>query len=138
MYSISNQNDFKYYMQDIERHYFGARLNYSELLNNENAPFKFKTIITKHFKDVVDYDVTLESHLYHLEKGGFDYEIFKQLKSRVRVMIYKNPDNIEKGFKEKVYTIEELVRIPKEEKEKMGMIVRELILSKLALFAFSV
>lgn len=138
MYSISNQNDFKYYMQDIERHYFGARCNYSELLDNENVPFKFKTIITKHFKDTVDYDVTLESHLYYLEKGSFDYEIFKQLKSRVRTMVYKNPDNREKGFKEKVYTVEELSRLSKEEKEAMGMIVRELIVSKLALFAFSV
>lgn len=44
----------------------------------------------------------------------------------------------EKGFKEKVYTIESLVKIPAEEKEKMGIIVRELILSKLALFGFSV
>ena len=43
----------------------------------------------------------------------------------------------EKGFKEKVYTIEQLVKLDKEEKEKLGIIVRELIFSKLALFGFS-
>ena len=138
MNNIVNENDFKYYMQDIERHYFGARYNYQELLNNEMVPFKFKTIITKYLKDEVDYDTTLESHLYHLTKDGFDYKIFKQLKGRVRVSQYKDPSRKEKGFKEKIYTIEQISKISPEEKESMGMIIRELIVSKLALFGFSV
>ncbi len=138
MNNIVNENDFKYYMQDIERYYFGARYNYSELLNNEMVPFKFKTVITKYIKDEVDYDTTLESHLYYMNREGFDYKIYKQLKSRVRASQYKNPESPEKGYKEKIYTIEELVRITPEEKEKSGMIIRELIVSKLALFAFSV
>ncbi len=138
MNNIVNENDFKYYMQDIERHYFGGRYSYAELLNNEMVPFKFKTIITKYIKEEVDYETTLESHLYHLKTDGFDYEIYKQLKSRVRISQYKNPDKREKGFKEKMYTITEFVRIPAEEKERLGIIVRELVVSKLALFAFSV
>ncbi len=138
MNNIVNENDFKYYMQDIERYYFGARYNYSELLNNEMVPFKFKTIITKYIKDEVDYDTTLESHLYYMNREGFDYKLYKQLKSRVRLSQYKKPEAPEKGYKEKIYTIEELVRITPEEKEKSGMIIRELIVSKLALFAFSV
>ncbi len=138
MNNIVNENDFKYYMQDIERYYFGARYNYSELLNNEMVPFKFKTIITKYIKDEVDYDTTLESHLYYMNRDGFDYKIYKQLKSRVRTSQYKKPEDPDKGYKEKIYTIEELVRITPEEKEKSGMIIRELIMSKLALFAFSV
>ncbi len=138
MNSIVNEEDFKYYMQDIERYYFGARYNYQEILNNELVPFKYKTIITKYLKDDVDYETTLESHLYYLTKDGFDYKIYKQLRSRVRTSLYKNPDKKEKGFKEKVYTIEEITSIDPEEKERLGIIVRELILSKLALFAFSV
>ena len=138
MNNIVNEDDFKYYMQDIERYYFGARYNYQELVDNEMVPFKFKTIITKYLKDDVDYDITLESHLYYLTKEGFDYKIYKQLKARIRVSQYKNPDKREKGFKEKIYTCEQLSSIYPEEKEKLGMIVRELIVSKLALFAFSV
>ena len=138
MNTIVNEDDFKYYMQDIERYYFGARYNYQELLDNEMVPFKFKTIITKYLKDDVDYDTTLESHLYYLTKEGFDYKIYKQLKGRIRVSQYKNPDKKEKGFKEKIYTCEQLSSIEPEEKERLGMIVRELIISKLALFAFSV
>ena len=138
MRNIVNENDFKYYMQDIERHYFGCRYSYNDLVNNEMVPFKFKSIITKYIKDQVDLDTTLESHLYHLDKDSFDYEIYKQLKSRVRVSQYKDPLKKEKGFKEKLYNITEFVRIPVEEKEDMGILVRELVVSKLALFGFSV
>ena len=138
MNNIVNENDFKYYMQDIERHYFGARYNYRNLLDNEMVPFKFKTIITKYLKDDIEYDTTLESHFYYMEKDSFVYELFKQLKSRIRVSEYKNPVKPEKGFREKIYTIDQLVRISPEEKESKGMIVRELIISKLALFGFSV
>lgn len=137
MNNIVNENDFKYYMQDIERYYFGARYSYSELLNNEMVPFKYKTIITKYLKDEVDYDTTLESHLYYMSSEGFDYRIYKQLRSRVRTSMYKDPSKREKGFKEKVYTIEQLVKLDKEEKERLGIIVRELIISKLALLGFS-
>ena len=138
MNNIVNDDDFKYFMQDLERNYFGARYSYDELINNEMVPFKFKTIITKYIKDDVDMDVTLESHFYHMTKDTYDYRVYKQLRSRIRVSQYKDMNNPEKGFKEKVYTIESLVKIPAEEKEKMGIIVRELILSKLALFGFSV
>lgn len=138
MNSIVNENDFKYYMQDIERYYFGARYSYNELLKNEMVPFKFKTIITKYLKDDIDYDTTLESHLYYISKENFDYKIYKQLRSRVRTSLYKKPGHPDKGFTEKLFTIEELARMNTEEKEQKGIIVRELVISKLAMFAFSV
>ena len=138
MNNIVNEDDFKYYMQDIERNYFGARYNYNELLNNEMVPFKFKTIISKYLKDDVELDTSLESHLYYITNETYDYRIFKQLKARIRVSEYKNNKDSSKGFKEKVYKIEELVRLSPSEKEEKGIIIRELIISKLALFAFSV
>ena len=138
MNNIVNDDDFKYFMQDLERNYFGARYSYDELLSNEMVPFKFKTIITKYIKDDVDLDVTLESHFYHMTKETYDYRVYKQLRSRIRVSQYKDNNKPEKGFMEKVYTIESLVKIAPEDKEKMGMLIRELIVSKLALFGFSV
>jgi hypothetical protein len=139
MNNIVNEDDFKYYMQDIERYYFGARYNYNELLNNEMVPFKFKSIITKYLKDEVDIDsTTLESHFYYMNKEGFDYKVYKQLRTRVRTSIYKNKDKKDKGFKEKLYTIEQLVKISPEEKEEQGMLIREVVVSKLALFGFQI
>ena len=138
MNSIVNEDDFKYYMQDIERNYFGARYSYQEILDNEMAPFKFKTIITKYLKDEVDLDTKLESHFYYITTDSFDYQIFKQLKTRIRVVEYKGSEDSSRGFKEKIYTIEQLARISPEDKEKQGVIIREIFISKLALFAFSV
>ena len=37
-------NDFKYYMQDTGHLYFGARYSYTELMEHEMVPFKFKSI----------------------------------------------------------------------------------------------
>ena len=138
MNNIVNENDFKYYMQDIERYYFGARYNYNELLNNEMVPFKFKRVISKYLTDDLDESTTLESHLYYLTKEDYEYSVYRQLKARVRTSIYKKEGDNSKGYKEKLYKIEELARLSKEEKENNGLIVRELIISKLALFAFSI
>lgn len=136
MYNIVNEDDFKYVMQDVSRYYFGARLSYNEILSQEMAPFKFKTILERYVLKDVDSDTTLESHLYYLEDESFEARVYKQLKARVRVSQYKK--NRTDLYQEKLYTINELASFTPEEKEKMGMIVRELVLSKLALFAFSV
>ncbi len=138
MNSIVNEDDFKYYMQDIERYYFGARYNYEELLSNEMVPFKFKTIITKYLKDEVDLQTPLESHFYYMTQETFDYRVFKQLRTRIRVSQYKNPEKKDKGFKEMLYTMEQLSKISPSEKEEMGMMIREVVVSKLALFGFSI
>jgi hypothetical protein len=138
MNSIVNEDDFKYYMQDIERYYFGARYSYNELVSNDMVPFKFKTIITKYLKDEVEQDTTLESHFYYMTRDNFDYRIYKQLRTRIRVSQYKDSSKKEKGFKEVLYTVEKLAGISAEEKEKEGMLIREIVVSKLALFGFSI
>ena len=138
MNNIVNEDDFKYYMQDIERNYFGARFSYQELLDNEMVPFKFKTIISKYIKDEVELDTTLESHLFYITKDAFDYKVYKQLRARIRCSQYKNPLNRDKGFKEKVYSIEQLAKLEPSKKEEQGIIIRELIISKLSLFGFQV
>ena len=135
MYNIVNEDDFKYTMQDVSKYYFGARLSYDELLRQEMAPFKFKTIVEKYLTESIPSDTTIESHLYYLKEGTFDYKVFKQLRSRVRVSQYKK--NSTELYTEKLYTIPELSSISAEEKESMGMIIRELVISKLALLAFS-
>ena len=99
MNNIVNEDDFKYYMQDIERYYFGARYNYNELLNNEMVPFKFKTIISKYLLEDLDPSTTLESHLYFISKDSFDYKVLKQLKARVRACQYKVKGDNTKGYK---------------------------------------
>ena len=136
MYNIVNEDDFKYVMQDVSRYYFGARLSYNEILSQEMAPFKFKTILERYLLKDLDGDTTLESHLYYMKEDSFEARTYKQLKARVRVSQYKK--NRTDLYQEKLYTINELASFSPEEKERMGLIVRELVISKLALFAFSV
>ncbi len=136
MYNIVNEDDFKYTMQDVSRYYFGARLSYGEILRDEMANFKFKTILERYILKDISEETTLESHLYHISEDSFEFRVYKQLKARVRVsQLKKGSDN---RYQEKLYTMNELAAIKPEEKEHLGLIVRELVISKLALFAFSV
>ena len=133
---VINEDDFKYYMQDAEKNYFGARYSYRELLNNEMVPFKFKTIIERYIKHETDEETTLESHFYYMTSDDANYRVYRQLKARVRVSQYKK--NKTDVFKEKLYPIEKIVQMSPQEKEEAGIIIRELVISKLALFAFVV
>ncbi|WP_408071012.1 hypothetical protein [Butyrivibrio sp. JL13D10] len=136
MYNIVNEDDFKYTMQDVSRYYLGARLSYNEILADEMAPFKFKTIVERYIVRNIDESTTLESHLYHLTQEDPEWRVYKQLKAKVRVSQLRKGS--EDHYQEKVYTMNQLSAFSLQEKENAGMIIRELIISKLALLAFSV
>lgn len=138
---VRSEDDFKYVMQDVEKLYFGARYSYDELMVNQDVPFKFKTIIEKYLTDNVDKESTLESIFYYLSEDDFTYRVFRQLRVRVRVSQYKKAytdSNEDKQYSEKVYSVSELSRLSPDEKKEKGIIIREIILSKLGLFAFSI
>ena len=135
---INHEEDFKYCMQDMERDYFGARYTYQELMQNELVPFKFKTIIERYLVRDIDRDTSLESHFYHMTKENPEYRVYRQLKARVRVTQIKNRKSSQTEYTEKVYTLEQLTALSTDEKMEKGIAIREIILSKLALFAFSV
>ncbi len=135
---INHEEDFKYCMQDMERDYFGARYTYQELMQNELVPFKFKTIIERYLVRDIDRDTSLESHFYHMTKENPEYRVYRQLKARVRVTQIKNRKSSQTEYTEKVYTLEQLTALSQEKKLEKGIAIREIILSKLALFAFSV
>lgn len=136
MYNIVNEDDFKYSMQDASKYYFGARMSYQNILADEMAPFKFKTIVERYIIKDLDPATTLESHLYHLTQEDYEWRVFKQLKSKVRVSQLKKGSK--DHYQEKVYTMDQIAAISASEKEEAGMIIRELVISKLALFAFFV
>ena len=61
---VNHEEDFKYFMQDMEKIYLGARYSYQELMGNELVPFKFRTIIERYLTRELDQETTLESHFY--------------------------------------------------------------------------
>lgn len=137
---MTTYQDYKYVMQDTSNLYVGAKYTYDELLKNEDAPFKLKTVIEKYIKDEVKEDTTLESHFYYLDDSKFIFQVFKQLKVKVKISQLVEKKSLF-GKKRKVYQtqtikLDKLVEISPKQKEEMGILIQEIGISKLALMSF--
>ncbi|MBO4976833.1 MAG: hypothetical protein J6C54_03695 [Lachnospiraceae bacterium] len=132
--------DYKYVMQDTYQLYLGAKYSFEELIDNEEVPFKFRLIVERYIYQDVDPQTTLESQLYYMTSKDLQYRIYRQIKMKVKVNVIEEKKSLT-GKCKKVYTtrilpIEELVKMTSAEKEEKGMVIQELMCSKLALMTF--
>ena len=135
-------NDFKYMMQDLYRVYFGVQCTYGEILENEDAYYKFKAVCRQYLVTEVDPDTTLESHLYYLTPDQPAAQTYRQLGARVKV----NVPTVRKGlfgkeqkvFAEELWTIEDLMAISAHSKQFRGIVLSELQIPKIKLREFAV
>lgn len=140
--SVSSYEDFKYVMQDTGNLYLGAKYSYEELLEAEAAPFKLKAIINHYVLKEASPETTLESQFYYLDRESFLYEVFCQLKVKVKMQIQTE----QKGFwgkgkiryQERIFSLKELTDMNLARKKASGVIIREIIISKLGMMTFSV
>lgn len=134
-------NDFKYVMADVGNIYLGARFTYEELLDQDMTPFKLKAIIRQYILKEAEADTSLESQFYYLEKDTFLYELFSQLKIKVKINIQAEKKSlfgkVSSRYEEQVLPLKELTEINLAKKKASGMIIREVIISKLGLMTFS-
>lgn len=135
--------DFVYVMQDTSSYYIGTKITYAQAMENENIPFKFKAIIEHYLSKDTDVSTSIESHLYYMTEEQFSYKTFTQLKARVKISIlepkkklFKKTDEYE--YREKIVSLSDLVEMNLAKKKGNGLIIRELVISKLALMSFSV
>lgn len=139
---LSGDRDFKYILQDAGAVYVGARYSYAELLEEEMAAFKLKTIISHYILKDVDASSTLESHFYYMTEDSFSYQTFRELKVKVKVSIPGEKKSltgkVRSYYKDKIYTLKELADLNLARKKQMGIIIREIIFSKLGLMTFTV
>lgn len=140
--NVTQYEDFKYVIQDTGSIYLGARFSFEELLEQEMVPFKLKAILTHYILKEVSPETTLESQFYYLEKDTFLYETFKQLKIRVKIQRQVEKKKLfgKTGieYKEEILSLQELTEINLARKKASGMMVREIIISKLGMMTFSV
>ncbi len=140
--NIIQDNDFKYVMQDTGSVYLGARFSFGELLDAEMMPFKLKAIISHYVLKEAEKETTLESQFYYLEKGTFLYETFDQLKIKIKVNVLEEKTGIfgkkKSKYVEKRLSLKELTDMNLAKKKMTGIIIREIIVSKLAMMGFSV
>lgn len=135
-------DDFKYYMQDTSAVYLGAKFSYAEILGQEMVNFKYKSIVEHYILKDTDPETTLESQLYYMTPEQFSYRTYTQLKAKVKVSMLVQKRKLFGGtktvYENKVLKLDELVGMNLARKKQCGMVIQELILSKLALMAFSV
>ena len=149
--NVSRYDDFKYVLQDVGSLYLGAGFSYKELLEQELVPFKLKAILSRYVLKEAAPETTLESQFYYLEEGTFLYDVFAQLRIQVKVQELGKPkrrffgnaggDEISEKrvvYREKVYSLKELAGINLARKKAGGMLVREIIVSKLGMMTFSI
>lgn len=142
MKAALQDNDFKYVMMDAGNIYLGARFSYEELLSQEMVPFKLKTILNRYILKEANPETTLESEFYYMEKDTFLYDTFSQLKVKIKVNVRVEKKSLlgktSWQYGEKILKLKELTEINLAKKKASGMIVREIIISKLGLMTFSV
>lgn len=131
--------DYKYSMQDTNRLYIGCKYTIRELLEEEEISFKFRLIMERYILPEADLDDTLETHLYYLGPETFLVKIYKQMKAKVKVNVIEERKSLFGGKKKqyvtKVLTMDQLVAMSPAEKERVGMVVQELSVGKLAMMA---
>lgn len=132
--------DYKYHMQDVSNLYLGAKYTFGEIIMQEEILFKFRLIVERYILPEADREDTLESHLYYLGRDSFLVQIYKQLKARVKVNLIEEKKTLsgrrKKEYTTKSLTIEQLTGMSVEEKERCGMVIQELKVSKLAMLSF--
>lgn len=131
--------DYKYCIQDISTLYVGSHYTFGELLDRDDVMFKFQLVVERYLLPESDREDTLETHLYYLDPKSFLVKIYRQLRARVKVCVLEDKRTLtgktERRYVTKVMRLEELVKIPPAEKERQGMVIQELSMSKLALMA---
>lgn len=140
--TATKYEDFKYVIQDVGSVSLGAKYSYEDMLEEELIPFKLKSIIKYYILKEADKSTTLESEFYYMEQGTFLYEMYHQLKTKVKVRTQSVKKNIfgkEKViYKEEVVPLKELTEMNLARKKASGLVIVEIIISKLGLMTFSI
>ena len=140
--NTTQYEDFKYILQDTGSISIGAKYTYKELMAHEMIPFKLKAVMEHYIFKEADPETSLESEFYYLEAGNFLYEVFGQLKIKVKVQKQEEVKSFfgkrKLVYKEKLLSLKELTDINLAKKKASGMIIREIVISKLGLMTFSV
>lgn len=139
--SKTQYEDYKYVLQDAGNLSLGAKYSYEELQHEEDVPFKFKVIAERYLSKDISPDTTLESQIYYMKPEGFAYECLLQLKTKVKCSVLKEKKSLF-GGKKRVYTtqiipLKDFVEKELSWKKEHGVLLQELMFSKMALMMFS-
>ena len=136
--------DYKYVMVDTGNVYLGAKYTYGELLQNEDVPFKIRTIVERYILPQTDAETTLESDFYYMNPDSLACRTFKQLKVKVKCSRLVDKKSLfSRGKSKKVYVteligLEKFVGMNPLDKQMQGIMVQEIVINKLAMMTFTI
>lgn len=136
--------DYKYVMVDTGNVYLGAKYTYGELLQNEDVPFKIRTIVERYILPQADAETTLESEFYYMAQDSLTYRTYRQLKVKVKCSrLVEKKKLFSKGKKNRRYVteligLEAFTAITPAQKQAQGIMVQEIVVNKLAMMVFTV
>lgn len=134
--------DFKYLVQDFSNLYLGKELTYDDIWNMEDTPFKLKAILNHYILKDVPKDTRMIDHLCELSKQDISYFTFEQLKLQIKLNYIVVKKNIFKKtitcHVSKSVGIKEFMNEYKQLFLNGDITLEEMVVSKLALMAFSV
>ncbi len=113
-----------------------------EILENEDAYYRFKAVCRQYLITEVDQDTTLESHLYHLTPDQPAAGVYTELGARVKLSVPVVKKGIfgreHKVYKEEIWKITELMELSVQKKQFRGIVLTELQIPKIRLREFAV
>ena len=137
-----NYQDYKYVIQDTGKLYVGAKYSLDEIAKEQEIPFKFRSIIMRCVMKEIDKQTTFESLFYYIQPDGYLYEMFLQLRTKVKVTKLTKVKGLfgKESYvhKEAIYKLPELVALSPEQKKTLGLTIQEIQYSKLAIMTFSI
>lgn len=136
--------DYKYVMVDTGNVYLGAKYTYGELMQNEDVPFKIRTIVERYILPQADAETTLESDFYYMNLDSLACRTFRQLKTKVKCSRLVDKKSLfSRGKSKKVYAtevmgLEKFAGMNPADKQTQGIMVQEIIINKLAMMMFTI
>jgi hypothetical protein len=134
----STYEDYKYFMQDVGSIYIGCKYTLQEIMDNDEITFRFRRITADDLAKDRDPEDTLETLLYYLTAQDFTSKLFKRMGTRVKVSVLREKKSFFGGKQERVYrteemSVDELTALSPDEKERLGIVIQEIKISKLML-----
>ncbi len=135
-----NNKDYKHFVQDFSNLYIGGRNTYQEIMDNDNVPFKLKTIIAHYLLKEVDGDTSLENHVFFIEKDSLSYLVYKKMRAKFLLNVfYEDGHGKDKpGYHIDEFTIDQILE-REDLRANMGSIfLTEVRIKKLSLLGVSI
>ena len=140
--NTQNNDDFKYVIQDTSCVYFGRELTYTEMMDKEDVPFKWKAIISAYIKKDTDLNVKMTDHLLELSPEAFSYRIFEQVKLTVRICYQTQTKGFGKTIKNKwihkAVPLKNFCSAYSNSVKEGSVMIEDISISKLALMVVSI